>query len=359
MNTPALEQSLKSLIDPHTGKSWWESKALSFKAEGAHLNIQLKLGYAAQSLWPMFKAKIQEALQKTHPELTVQVECSTRIEAHHTQLPNVQIPGVKNVIAVASGKGGVGKSTVSVNLALALQREGAKVGLLDADIYGPSQPLMLGSFEPPESVDQKSIEPVIRYGLQTMSIGYLVDLDTAMIWRGPIVGKALQQLIRDTRWKDLDYLVVDLPPGTGDVQLTLSQHLPVSGGVIVTTPQDLSLLDARRAITFFKKTKIPVIGIVENMSLFACPNCGHHTELFGHGGGEKLAEEQHTPLLAKLPLLLEIREDTDAGKPTLAKETESIAEDAYFKLAHQVGAALSLHPKTYAHRFGPVVIEKK
>jgi ATP-binding protein involved in chromosome partitioning len=282
-----------------------------------------------------------------------------KMSAHQTQLQNIRIPGIKNIIAVASGKGGVGKSTVSVNLALAFQALGLKAGILDADIYGPSQPLMLGtSHEAPETTDQKSIEPIVKYGLQTMSIGYLVEDQTAMIWRGPMASKALQQILNDTRWKDIDVLVVDLPPGTGDVQLTLSQKIPVTGGVIVTTPQDLSLLDATRALKMFEKVGIHLFGIIENMSVFTCPHCHKDTALFGQGGAKKMGEEHHMEVLAELPLSLLTRESTDLGKPVVIAAPESKESLAYVDLAKKLVSKINDRPKNYAHKFGVIKVEK-
>jgi ATP-binding protein involved in chromosome partitioning len=281
------------------------------------------------------------------------------LSPHKTQLQNIRIPGVKNILAVASGKGGVGKSTVSVNLALAFQALGLKTGILDADIYGPSQPLMLGtSQESPETTDQKSLEPIMKYGLQTMSIGYLVEDQTAMIWRGPMASKALQQILNDTRWKDLDILIVDLPPGTGDIQLTLSQKIPVTGGVIVTTPQDLSLLDATRALKMFEKVGIHLFGIIENMSSFSCPHCQKNTALFGEGGAAKMAQEHHLDVLAELPLSLLTRECTDHGKPIVIQAPESPESQLYIELAKKLILKINERPKNYADKFGVIKIEK-
>ena len=279
--------------------------------------------------------------------------------AHKTQLRDVRIPGIKNIIAVASGKGGVGKSTVSINLALAFQALGYKTGILDADIYGPSQPLMLGTSDAsPETTDQKTLEPVIQYGLQTMSIGYLVEDQTAMIWRGPMASKALQQILNDTAWKNLDILVVDLPPGTGDIQLTLSQKIPVTGGIIVTTPQDLSLLDATRALNMFKKVGIHLFGLVENMSSFHCPHCHQETDIFGHGGGEKMAQAQEIELLQKLPLSILTRECTDQGKPLVIAHPESSEASNYQALAEKLISKIQKRPKHYGNLFGEIKVER-
>ena len=280
-----------------------------------------------------------------------------KILSHKVQ-PGLQgIPGVKNIIAIGSGKGGVGKSTVSANLAIALAQAGAKVGLLDADIYGPSQPLIMGAAEAPSSEDKKTINPLLRHGVKIMSIGYLVDTKTPMIWRGPMVSGALQQLLNDTRWGELDYLILDLPPGTGDIQLTMSQKIPVSGAVVVTTPQELSLLDARRAIGMFNKVQIPVLGIVENMSVYECPHCHHADTIFGEHGADTLAKEFNAVVLGKLPLDKSIRADADAGTPTVAAHPESSIAHCYHKIALALAARLSLQAKSYTSKFPKIVIE--
>jgi ATP-binding protein involved in chromosome partitioning len=272
------------------------------------------------------------------------------------------VSGVKNIIAVASGKGGVGKSTVAVNLALALSAEGSRVGILDADIYGPSQPLMLGIDRTPEmrmeAEGRRVLEPIVQYNIQSMSIGYLIDADTPMIWRGPMVSTALQQLLHDTHWDNVDYLIIDLPPGTGDIQLTLSQKIPVNGAVIVTTPQDIALLDARKAVAMFQKVRIPVLGIVENMSTHVCKQCGHAESIFGEGGGQRMATQYEVDLLGRLPLDIQIREQTDAGRPTVVAEPEGLIAIEYRSIAKQLMNKLSLQPKSYAGRFPKIVIEK-
>lgn len=266
------------------------------------------------------------------------------------------LPNIKHIIAVASGKGGVGKSTTAVNLALALVAEGKRVGLLDADIYGPSQPQMLGVTERPQTQDKKVL-PLIRYGLQSMSIGYLVDAKAAMVWRGPMVSMALQQLLHDTLWDDLDYLVIDLPPGTGDVQLTLAQKIPVSGAVIVTTPQDLALLDARRACEMFKKVSVPVLGVVENMSTHICSACGYEEAIFGKGGGQHLAEQYEVELLGSLPLDMQIREQTDGGEPTVVAAPEGLNAKKYRAIAERIIAKLSLQSPESSSKFPKIVIQ--
>lgn len=278
-----------------------------------------------------------------------------QVVSHAVQPGLKPLPQIKNIIAVASGKGGVGKSTTAVNLALALA-EHAKVGILDADIYGPNQPQMLGATEKPETIDKK-LQPVVRYGIQSMSIGYLIDSDTPMIWRGPMVTTALQQLLNDTNWQNLDYLIIDLPPGTGDIQLTLSQKIPVSGAVIVTTPQDIALLDARKAIAMFRKVNVPVLGVIENMSTHICSQCGHEEAIFGSGGGEQLAKQYEVELLGRLPLDKRIREQADNGKPTVVAEPDSKISHLYREIAKHLLLKLAAQPKNYASKFPNIVVQ--
>lgn len=266
------------------------------------------------------------------------------------------LPNIKKIIAVASGKGGVGKSVTSVNLAIALVQTGARVGILDADIYGPSQPMMLGVKETPETQD-KLLLPIVRHGIQSMSMGYLIEEKTAMIWRGPMVSMALQQLLNETRWDNLDYLIIDLPPGTGDIQLTMAQKIPVSGAVIVTTPQDLALLDARRACEMFQKVNVPVLGIIENMSSHTCTQCGHVEPLFGVGGGEKMAQQYGIELLGSIPLDVKIREQTDGGNPIVAADPHSKMAAAYQEIAKRLAAKIALQPKDYSSKFPKIVVE--
>lgn len=270
------------------------------------------------------------------------------------------VPGVEKIIAIASGKGGVGKSTTAVNLALALKHLGKKVAILDADIYGPNQPHLLGAENiRPESTEQKHLRPVTRYGIQSMSIGYLVPPENAMIWRGPIVSTALQQLFYDTEWDNVEYLILDLPPGTGDVQLTLAQKIPISGTIIVTTPQEVSLLDVRKAINMFQKVNIPIIGVVENMSGFVCSNCGHHTDIFGHGGGTKLAQEFSLQLLGQIPLEPTIQEQTEHGLPIVEKDPQSPLSKIYIEIAKQIFDKLAVIEKNPKNIFPRIVIENK
>ncbi len=282
----------------------------------------------------------------------------TEIVRHSAQGGMATLPAIKNVIAVASGKGGVGKSALSVNLALALAKEGAEVGLLDADIYGPSQPTMLGlEGQQPVSRDGKTFDPLEAWGLQVMSVGFLVQREQALIWRGPMVTQALQQLMFQTQWRELDYLVVDLPPGTGDIQLTLTQKIPVSGAVVVTTPQDIALLDARRAVAMFEKVSLPVLGIIENMSGHTCSQCGHVEPLFGEGGGAGLADEAGLPLLGQIPLDLRIRAALDEGRPTVGQDPESELSLAYRAAARSVAWRLALRPRDYQAAFGTISVE--
>jgi ATP-binding protein involved in chromosome partitioning len=285
------------------------------------------------------------------------VNISSKIATHAVQRGVKPLEGVKNMIAVASGKGGVGKSTVAANLALALSAEGANVGVLDADIYGPSQPRMLGVKAKPQSKDGRSLEPIRSYELQAMSIGFLIEEETPMIWRGPMVTQALEQLLKDTRWDQVDYLVIDLPPGTGDIQLTLAQKVPVSGAIIVTTPQDIALLDARKGLKMFEKVDVPVLGIIENMSTHICSKCGHEEHIFGEGGGQRMAEQYNVDLLGSIPLDVRIREETDTGRPTVVADPDGRIGLIFRDIARRVAAKLSLRKKDYSAAFPSIVIQ--
>src|SRR5512137_698089 len=298
-----ITAALKEVIDPNTGKDLVAGKAAkNIKIDGADVSVDIELGYPAKSQFDAIRKLVVDKLKSLPGVANVSANVTQKIVAHTAQRGVKLVNGVKNIIAVASGKGGVGKSTTAVNLALALAAEGAKVGILDADIYGPSQPQMLGISGRPESADGKSMEPMERYGIQAMSIGFLIDTDTPMVWRGPMVTGALEQLLRETNWRELDYLVVDLPPGTGDIQLTLSQKVPVTGAIIVTTPQDIALLDARKGLKMFEKVGVPIVGLVENMSTHICSNCGHAEHVFGAGGAQRMCTEYDVPFLGGLPL---------------------------------------------------------
>ncbi|BAU49297.1 ATP-binding protein [Sulfurifustis variabilis] len=353
-----VETALKQVIDPYLEQDLVTAKAVKkITVDGGKVTVDVQLGYPAKGWKDELAAKLKEKVAAIEGVKDVAINIAASIVSHSVQKGVKPIPGIKNIIAVASGKGGVGKSTVSVNLALALSVEGANVGILDADIYGPSQPRMLGVKMKPESKDGKSLEPIHSYHLQAMSIGFLIDEETPMIWRGPMVTQALEQLLRDTNWKDLDYLIVDLPPGTGDTQLTLAQKVPVTGAVIVTTPQDIALLDARKGLKMFEKVEIPVLGIVENMSIYICPKCGHEDHIFSEGGGRRMAEENDVDFLGALPLDRRIREETDSGKPTVVADPDCRISQLYREIARRVAARLSLQKKDYAAKFPSIVIQ--
>lgn len=354
------EQALRDYRDPHLDKDLLLSGAIEDIAiDGPRVRIRVVLGYPAAGAANAMRAGIAETVARQLPGTEVEVELSSRVEASKAQqnLPNMQ--NIKNIIVVASGKGGVGKSTTAVNLALALAAEGARVGLLDADIYGPSQPLMLGvpEGERPAQRGSQMLEPIVAHGLQTMSIGYLLTENTPVVWRGPMVSGALQQLLNQTAWDDLDYLVIDLPPGTGDIQLTLAQKVPVSGAVIVTTPQDIALLDAKKGIEMFRKVDVPVLGIVENMAVHICTNCGHADHLFGTGGGEEIAREYAAPLLGSLPLARSIREQADGGHPSVVAEPEGAVAGIYRGIARRMAAHLAMRARQQGGAFPNIVIK--
>ena len=334
---------LAERIDPVIEQDLVSAGAVADLAlEDGVLGVTLRLGFPADRYEQELQAEFGELFGALPGVTTVRVTVDWDVEARSVQ-PGLQpLAGIRNIVAVASGKGGVGKSTTAVNLALALAAEGAKVGILDADIYGPSQPRMLGlSGRRPMSADGKRIRPLEAFGIHCMSIGFLIDEDQPMIWRGPMVTQALQQLLGDTDWGEIDYLIVDMPPGTGDIQLTLSQRVPVSGAVIVTTPQDIALLDARKGLRMFEKVKVPVLGIVENMSLHVCSSCGHQEPIFGSGGGERMAEQYGVPLLGNLPLDIHIREEADAGQPSVVADPDGPAARAYLAIARRMCARLA------------------
>ena len=355
-----VSTALSVLVDPATEKPYWTGAQLAdaLTLRDGHLQVEVRVGYPIAVVAEKIKEQIRAALMPMTGQLMVDVTVQAQIEAHVVQRNLPLLKGVKNLIAVASGKGGVGKSSTAVNLALALSRHGAKVGLLDADIYGPSIPQMLGiAGQQPHSPDGKHIEALQAHGLALMSIGFLVDAESPMVWRGPMVTSALEQLLRDTLWGDLDYLVVDMPPGTGDIQLTLAQKVPVTGSVIVTTPQDIALLDARKGIRMFEKVGVPILGIVENMSMHICSNCGHAEPIFGEGGGEALGADYQVPLLGKLPLDLRIRVGLDAGQPIMAADPECAISQEYLAIALKVAGAVAARARDTSHKFPKIVIE--
>ena len=353
-----VEDALKDVQDPGSGQDLVTSRAIeNVTVDGDAVQVAIRLGYPAKGIRDELMQAVETRLAQLDGGVRVEVDVGWEIQAHSVQKNLKPMENIKNVLAVASGKGGVGKSTTAINLALALSEEGASVGVLDADIYGPSQPRMLGISGQPESQDGKSLEPMERHGLQAMSIGFLIDEETPMIWRGPMVTQALEQLLGDTRWRGLDYLVVDLPPGTGDVQLTLAQKIPVSGAIIVTTPQNIALLDARKGLKMFRKVEVPVLGVVENMSLHICSQCGHEEPIFGTGGGESLAHESDVELLGQLPLDRRIREETDSGEPTVVADPDGRISQIYRGIARRAAARLAAQAKDYSAKFPRIVIQ--
>ena len=353
-----IETALKEVIDPYLEKDLVSAKVIkNIAVDGAKVTVDVVLGYPAHGYQDELAQQMRRKIEAIDGVQASQVNISSNIASHGVQKGVKPHANIKNIIAIASGKGGVGKSTTAVNLALALAAEGAVVGILDADIYGPSQPRMLGSHDRPSSKDGKSMEPVMSHGIQSMSIGYLIDEETPMIWRGPMVTTALEQLLNDTQWKNLDYLVIDLPPGTGDIQLTLAQKIPVSGAVIVTTPQDIALLDARRALKMFEKVEVPVLGIIENMSTHICSQCGHEEHIFGAGGGERMAQQYKVDLLGSLPLDISIRENADGGHPSVIADPEGRIAQMYREIARRVAAKLSLRAKDFSAKFPKIVIQ--
>ena len=349
---------LRALTDPNTGKDFVTGKAVKkIQIDGADVTIDVQLGYPARTQHEILKKLIADDLAALPGIGRIHLNMTQKITAHSVQRGVKLIPGVKNIIAIASGKGGVGKSTTAVNLALALAAEGAAVGVLDADIYGPSQPMMLGIAGRPESTDGKTLEPLEAYGLQAMSIGFLIDADTPMVWRGPMVTQALEQLLKDTNWRELDYLVVDMPPGTGDIQLTLSQKVPVTGAVIVTTPQDIALLDARKGLKMFEKVGVPIVGIVENMSIHVCSKCGHAEHIFGEGGAQRMCKEYNVPFLGGLPLDIAIREQTDSGRPTVIADPEGAIADMYRQIARKVAIFVAQKAEDFSAKFPSIVVQ--
>ncbi len=357
--TEQLLQALQTVVDPNTGKDFVSTKQLkNLSVEGGNVSFDVELGYPAKSQIPALRQALIAAAKGVAGVDNVSANVSSKIIAHAAQRGVALLPQVKNIIAVASGKGGVGKSTTAVNLALALAAEGARVGILDADIYGPSQPMMMGIEGRPESEDGQTMEPLENYGVQVMSIGFLVNQDEAMLWRGPMATQALEQLLRQTNWKDLDYLIVDMPPGTGDIQLTLSQRVPMTGAVIVTTPQDIALLDARKGVAMFEKVGVPILGVVENMAVHVCTQCGHVEHIFGEGGGQRYAAEKGLDYLGALPLNLQIRLQADNGKPTVVSDPDSEVAGIYKAVARQVAIKVAAKAKDFSSKFPSIKISK-
>ena len=353
-----VETAIKGYFDPYLQTDLVSAKAIKeIGIDAGKVSATVVLGFPARG----YAAPLRDALASRIGALEGVSETDIRIDfkvtSHAVQQGVQPLKNIKNIIAVASGKGGVGKSTVAVNLALALSAEGATVGMLDADIYGPSQPRMLGSHGQPHSKDGKSLEPKVSYNIQSMSIGYLIDEETPMIWRGPMVTQALEQLLKDTDWHDVDYLIVDLPPGTGDTQLTLAQKIPVSGAIIVTTPQEIALLDARKGLKMFEKVQIPVLGIVENMSIHVCSECGHEEHIFGEGGGERMAKQHDVDFLGALPLDSAIRADIDDGRPTVVKDPDGRIAALFRDIARRVAGKLSRQAKDYTQAFPSIVMQ--
>ena len=354
-----LLDALKAVIDPNTGKDFVSTKQLkNLRVEDGDVAFEVELGYPAKSQVAGLRKSLIAASRTVPGVMNVSVNLATKVVAHAVQRGVQLLPKVKNIVAVASGKGGVGKSTTAVNLALALAAEGATVGILDADIYGPSQPTMMGIEGRPESADGKSMEPMENYGVQVMSIGFLVEADNPMIWRGPMATQALEQLLRQTNWAELDYLLVDMPPGTGDIQLTLSQRVPLTGAVIVTTPQDIALLDAKRGLKMFEKVGVPILGIVENMAVHVCSNCGHAEHIFGADGGKKMAAEYGVDYLGALPLTMSIREQADSGRPTVVSDPDGEIAAIYKSVARQMAVKIAQRAKDFSSKFPSISISK-
>jgi ATP-binding protein involved in chromosome partitioning len=359
-NEADVQRALSNLIDPNSKKDFVSGKSVkNVKVAGADVSLDIQLGYPAQSVWGEIRELVETHLKSALPAIgKLSINVTSKVVPHAVQRGVKLVEGVKNIIAVASGKGGVGKSTTAVNLALALAAEGARVGILDADIYGPSQPTMLGISGQPVSKDGKSMEPMINHNLQSMSIGYMIaDNDSPMIWRGPMVTQALDQLLRQTHWDNLDYLIVDLPPGTGDIQLSLAQSVPVTGAVIVTTPQDIALMDARKGLKMFEKVGVKIVGIVENMSTHICSNCGHEEHIFGAGGGAKMCADYNVELLGSLPLDITIREQADSGKPTVVANPDGDIAKIYKQIARRIAVKVADMAQDHSAVFPKIVVQ--
>ncbi len=359
LSEPSITAAIQTVIDPNTGKDFVSTRQLkNLRIDGGDVAFDIELGYPAKSQVAALRKLLIAAVRTVPGVANVSANLATKIVPHAVQRGVQLLPKVKNIVAVASGKGGVGKSTTAVNLALALAAEGATVGILDADIYGPSQPMMMGIEGRPESEDGKTMEPMENYGVQVMSIGFLVDADNPMIWRGPMATQALEQLLRQTNWAELDYLIVDMPPGTGDIQLTLSQRVPLTGAVIVTTPQDIALLDAKKGIKMFEKVGVPILGIVENMAVHVCENCGHVEHIFGEEGGKRLAEDYKMDYLGALPLNLSIRVQADNGRPSVVSDPDGEIAGLYKSVARQVAVKIAQRAKDFSSKFPSISISK-
>lgn len=355
--TESVRQLLTQIIDPNTGKDIVSDHAVRhIDVQNHQIQIDIALAYPGRSQLEPLRARIIDLL-KSAGAPDVQVSVNLNITAHAVPVGTKRLPEVKNIIAVASGKGGVGKSTCAVNLALALAAEGAQVGILDADIYGPSIPTLLGVAGQPKAVDKHTMQPLLGHGLQTNSIGFLVPPDSPMVWRGPMVTQALEQLLRQTQWQGLDYLIVDMPPGTGDIQLTLAQRVPVTGAIIVTTPQDLALIDARKGLKMFEKVGVPILGVIENMSLHQCSHCGHTEPIFGTGGGQRISQDYGVTLLGSLPLDINIREQADQGKPTVISAPDSQNAQAYIQIARKAAIQIARLHQDMSHKFPKIVVQ--
>ncbi|MFT4194979.1 iron-sulfur cluster carrier protein ApbC [Ottowia sp.] len=355
----AVLAALAGVADPHTGQDFVSTRQLkNLRIDGAGVSFDVELGYPAASQIPALRQALTAAARGVPGVGHVSAHVTSKVIAHAVQRGVQLLPQVKNIVAVASGKGGVGKSTTAANLALALAAEGARVGLLDADIYGPSVPIMMGVGGQPQSLDGKHMEPLESHGVQVMSIGFLVKPDDAMIWRGPMASQALDQLLNQTHWKDLDYLVVDMPPGTGDIQLSLCQRVPITGAVIVTTPQDIALADARKGVAMFEKVGVPILGVVENMAVHVCSNCGHVEHVFGAGGGQRYAAEKGLHYLGALPLALTIREQADSGRPTVVADPEGEIAALYKGMARQVAVRIAARAKDFSGKFPSIKISR-
>jgi ATP-binding protein involved in chromosome partitioning len=353
-----VQQCLRQVVDPNLERDFVSAKSVKkVTVDGGNVTVDLAIGYPAKSQHEALKRLVHDAVAKLPGVSRVTVSLTQRTTPHAVQRGVKLIPGVKNIVAVASGKGGVGKSTTAVNLALALAAEGATVGVLDADIYGPSQPMMLGLAGRPESRDGKTLEPMEAYGVQAMSIGFLIDTDTPMVWRGPMVTQALEQLLKDTNWRDVDFLIVDLPPGTGDIQLTLAQKVPVTGAVIVTTPQDIALIDARKGLKMFEKVGVPIVGVVENMSIHVCSNCGHAEHIFGQGGAARMCKDYNVPFLGSLPLDIRIREHADSGRPSVIADPDGPVAQAYKAIARKVAIFVAQKAEDFSTKFPSIVVQ--